>query len=261
MHIILLQNVLFCNRGCESYQNRIKAVTEQNETVVIEVTKPIKIVVIMKAGSDACFFVRRTTMRWITIPNEYLDFLRSKEHRIPRSNYGSNHFKPFFGVLFETASLLYVTQVSSAKEHHYKMKENLDFHKLHQKKDNKLLAVINLNYMFPVPKELVTNLDYSRMEEYRTFNSFEEKSRYISFLKAEMKLINELDIAKAARRVYEIKNNYPDSSIARRCINFRELEHYALIYQQILLSESQFQENKIKDAHQSLQEIKEKYNL
>lgn len=181
-------------------------------------------------------------MRWIIIPEEYLNYLREKERRIPHSNYGKNHFKPFFGVLFETESLLYVTQVSSAKERHYKMKQNLDFHKLYHKEDNKILAVVNLNYMFPVPKELVSDLDYSKMDEYRNFETFEEKSRYISFLKLEMKIINELDIKRAAQKVYEIKNNYPENSISKRCIDFKKLEAHALAYQQLLISEKQIQE-------------------
>lgn len=106
-------------------------------------------------------------MKWITISEQYLNYLREKEKRIPHSNYGKNHFKPFFGVLFEIGDFVYVTQVSSAKERHKKMKQNLDFYKLYQGKDDKLLAVVNLNYMFPVPKELIENLDYGKMDEYR----------------------------------------------------------------------------------------------
>ena len=138
-------------------------------------------------------------MKWITISEQYLNYLREKEKRIPHSNYGKNHFKPFFGVLFEIGDFVYVTQVSSAKERHKKMKQNLDFYKLYQGKDDKLLAVVNLNYMFPVPKELIENLDYGKMDEYREFISDEEKSQYIAFLKKEMKLINELDIGDAEK--------------------------------------------------------------
>ena len=198
-------------------------------------------------------------MKWITIPEHYLNYLRSAESRIPYSDYGKNHFKPFFGVLFETDSLLYVTQVSSTKKRHNKIKKSIDFHKLYDKKDNKLLAVVNLNYMFPVPKELVTDLDYSKMNEYREFNTPEEKSKYISLLKLEMKLINELDIGDAARKVYIRKNTFPNDRVSKRCINFRELEKYALVYQQIMLSEKQIKENKTKDAFKVLEELKEKF--
>ena len=138
-------------------------------------------------------------MKWITIPEHYLNFLRKTEPRIPHSDYGRNHFKPFFGALFETNSLLYVTQVSSPKTRHNTMKQNLDFYKLYDKSDKKLLAVVNLNYMFP------------------------------------------------------------EDRISKRCIDFIVLEELAFMYQQLLSSEEQIEQNKIKNAYASLDSIKEKY--
>lgn len=64
---------------------------------------------------------------WKIIKNEYLDYLRQYEQRIPLTDYGTRKMKPFFGALFEIDNLIYVTQVSSPKPRHMHMKNSLDF--------------------------------------------------------------------------------------------------------------------------------------
>ena len=68
-------------------------------------------------------------MKWINVDEEYLDYLRSFEKRIPKTDYGSNKYKPFFGILFETDNLYYVTQVSHPQKRHKKLKQQKDFYK------------------------------------------------------------------------------------------------------------------------------------
>lgn len=98
-------------------------------------------------------------MRWINVNEKYLDYLRNVESRIPRTDYGSDKYKPFFGVLFEIDNLYYITQVSHAQTRRYKMKQQKDFFKIYDSKNlNRLIAVVNLNYMFPIPKERQVNL-------------------------------------------------------------------------------------------------------
>ena len=53
-------------------------------------------------------------MKWINVKEQYLDYLRTIERRIPRTDYGTDRYKPFFGILFEVGELYYVTQVSHA---------------------------------------------------------------------------------------------------------------------------------------------------
>ena len=170
-------------------------------------------------------------MKWVVISEEYLSHLRSVEPHIPNSEYGKYKFKPFFGVLFERNGLYYVTQVSSVKDRHRKMKQSMDFLKIHEKKTNKLIAVINLNYMFPVPKSEFKYLEYNEIDAYREFSSEKEKSQYIHFLKKEIKLINELNAEIAAKKLYDLKNRYPENVIAERCIEFKELEKSAREYE------------------------------
>ena len=166
-------------------------------------------------------------MEWVIIPEKYLNYLRASESRIPKSDYGKDKYKPFFGILFETDTCYYVTQVSSVKSRHQKMKTSIDFHKLYNEKNNKLLAVVNLNYMFPVPKVLVKKLKYSEMDDYRDFKSECDKSKYISLLKLELNLINNLNLEKSARKLYKLRYDYPNNYVSKRCLDFQELEKLA----------------------------------
>lgn len=89
--------------------------------------------------------------KWKIINKDYLDYLRENyESRIPRTDYGNDKLKPFFGELMRVGDLAYVTQVSSAKPRHNKIKANIDFQKIIH--NDVLIAVVNLNYMFPYDK-------------------------------------------------------------------------------------------------------------
>ena len=124
-------------------------------------------------------------MEWLVIDEKYLNYLRSKESRIPKSDYGNDTQKPFFCILFGTDNFYYVTQVSHPKQKHLTMKENIDFKKIYDIKSNRLIAVINLNYMFPIPKNMYEKLRYKDLDKHRNFKDEIEKSKYIALMKTE----------------------------------------------------------------------------
>lgn len=66
-------------------------------------------------------------MNWCTIDKNYIDYLKKFDDRIPNVEYGKYKFKPFFKPLFTKDNLTYVTQISSKKERHLKLKEQIDF--------------------------------------------------------------------------------------------------------------------------------------
>ena len=70
-------------------------VTKPDKIVLIEVTKPDKIVLIKERALPVPFAIWRNVMRWINVNEKYLDFLRDFEKRIPRTDYGSDRYKPF----------------------------------------------------------------------------------------------------------------------------------------------------------------------
>lgn len=170
-------------------------------------------------------------MEWLVIDEKYLNYLRNKESRIPKSDYGNDKYKPFFGILFETDNFYYVTQVSHPKQKHFKMKANEDFKKIFDPKSNRLIAVVNLNYMFPIPKAMYNKLQYKELDKHRTFKNEIEKSKYISLMKIELKVINTMGLDKVAIKVYNNKYDKPDSNLAKRCIDFKDMEKLALQYE------------------------------
>jgi protein AbiQ len=170
-------------------------------------------------------------MRWINLNDLYLDYLRNEEKRIPRTDYGTNKYKPFFGVLFEVNDLYYVTQVSHPQPRHNKLKQQKDFYKIFDPKNpNRLIAVINLNYMFPIPKSETSFFEKSKIDTYRTFSSPAEKSKYIDLLDTELYVINSMDIGAKAKALYDLKNNNPEHIVSKRCIDFKNMEKLALKY-------------------------------
>ena len=170
-------------------------------------------------------------MRWIHVDEDYLDYLRNIERRIPRTDYGTDKYKPFFGVLFEKNDLYYITQVSHPQKRHQNMGQQRDFYKLFDPKNQKrLIAVVNLNYMFPIPKEYTQKFEKKKLDIYRTFDSEESKSRYISLLDAELKAINQLDLGAKALSLYNLKYDKPEDNVSKRCIDFKNMEQVAKLY-------------------------------
>lgn len=174
------------------------------------------------------------------IDESYLDYLRKYEHRIPKSNYGTSNLKPFFGKLFEKGDLVYVTQISHAKKRHEKMKNSPDFVKIYlSNKSNadkgRLVAVVNLNYMFPVPKLLIQNLNYANINKHRTFNSQKERSQYIYLLKKELNQINSLNINLTAKNLYNRKIHFQTTRYLCDVLTFVSWKNWQKIMQIILL--------------------------
>ncbi|MCI6986431.1 MAG: type III toxin-antitoxin system ToxN/AbiQ family toxin [Eubacteriales bacterium] len=172
---------------------------------------------------------------WVVIDENYLNYLRNAEYRIPYSNYGDDKYKPFFGVLFEKGDLFYVTQISHPKPRHSHMKNSPDFIKIYApnrgpEKADELIAVVNLNYMFPVHKSLIKKLEYRDIEQHRTFSSQQEKSKYIDLLTKELALINQLGVDEKAKRLYERKVSFPADQVSLRCLDFCYLEKLAEKY-------------------------------
>ena len=168
-------------------------------------------------------------LKWVSIPEEYLNYLRDNgDKRIPYSDYGKDKYKPFFGVLFTLGNYAYVTQISHPQNRHKTMTEQPDFKKIYD--GTRLLCVVNLNYMFPVPVSELEYIEYADIGNYRSFKDEFEKSRYIHILRKELQIINRRDIDIAAKLVYDNKYLYPESKLAKRCVDFRMLENLAEKY-------------------------------
>ena len=166
--------------------------------------------------------------KWKIINQNYTDFLRQNaDNRIPNTDYGKTKFKPFFGELFRVDDLIYVTQVTSPKPRHLNIRDMADFCKIFDD-NNKLICCVNLNFMFPVPQKELNDLNYARIDEFISFNSDLDKQKYIALLKLELKKINQSSVLRKAEKLYYRKINKPDDRISMRCLDFKNLEQYAL---------------------------------
>ena len=164
------------------------------------------------------------------VSEDYMDFLRNVENRIPRQYYvDSNNsskrkFKPFIGIVFTTPDgIKYCTQISSPKDRHKNLSETIDFKKYYltdSSGNQKLTGVINLNYMFPVNDLVITELTYQYLSVVRDFDSEKEKSKYWKFLMHQLNAINALDWTSDIEDVYYYRN----SVVAKRSLDFKFLE-------------------------------------
>lgn len=70
--------------------------------------------------------------------------------------------------------IMVLTNITHFLESFLKMKNQPDFFKIYDPQElSRLIAVVNLNYMFPIPKNEVTLFVKKDIDTYRTFKSEE----------------------------------------------------------------------------------------
>ena len=146
------------------------------------------------------------------IQNAYIDYLVPfAPHLFHNKKDTQENERKYIGIILTVNGLDYFAPLSSYKEKHRKMKNNMDFLKIGN------YAVINLNNMFPVPKSLCIYVDISK----------ESNSSYKALLSAEYRIITSLAdrIVKNAKSLYEYKmKNENITPLAKRCNDFKLLE-------------------------------------
>ena len=118
-------------------------------------------------------------LKWYIVEKEYVNYLRRFDNKVENINY-NDRFKPYLGIIVAIEEINYYVPISSVKDKHYKMNEDLDFIKINE--NDRILGVLNLNNMIPIGDENVKILKYSEIKNYRSFKTDKEKSLYISFL-------------------------------------------------------------------------------
>ena len=92
------------------------------------------------------------------INNDYLNYLRAFDDRIPYNKIGG---RPFVGIVLRINDTVYFAPMHSPKPKYLSMRPNLDFFKLADGK----LGIINLNNMIPVPSDQVTPIIFAEIED------------------------------------------------------------------------------------------------
>jgi len=169
-------------------------------------------------------------MRWYVADKDYVNHLHSIDKKVEKIDY-KDSFKPYFGVVMDIGGHNYYLPISSPKHKHKRMKNNKDFLKVIDHSDTstgdgKLIAVLNINNMIPIPDEYITRLDYNDVDKYKVFANDSLKEIYVDLLRKELEIIKSMSdkIESNATSLYEHYKAYPTSKLSSRCCNFIELE-------------------------------------
>ncbi|MBQ9544005.1 MAG: type III toxin-antitoxin system ToxN/AbiQ family toxin [Clostridia bacterium] len=145
------------------------------------------------------------------IDSDYITYLSAfAPHLFLNKKPSQKNERKYIGIVFQVNQFNYFAPLSSFKEKHKSMREQIDFLKV------KNYAVINLNNMFPVP-----------LSEVRFINFNDELDlRYRSLLLSEYRFIKSIQekIRKNAQTVYKLKLKNDGSVLCKRCNDFLLLE-------------------------------------
>ena len=108
-------------------------------------------------------------MKFYTISNSYIDFLKSIDRKVP-NHYGGR--KPFIGVVLEVNDHKYFAPLTSYKAKQGRIKDNLPtIVKLHERSNpSNKLGMILINNMIPVIESEIQLLNLVHVEN-RSFSS------------------------------------------------------------------------------------------
>ena len=152
------------------------------------------------------------------IENTYIDYLIPfAPHLFHNKKSNQENERKFIGIVLNVNNIDYFVPLSSFKEKHKKMKNNMDFLKVGT------YAVLNLNNMFPVPKSLCYYVDISK----------ETNSSYKALLSAEYRIISSMEnkILSNSKALYDYKIKHGNSTpLSKRCNDFLLLEEKAKAY-------------------------------
>lgn len=152
----------------------------------------------------------------VKVDYTYCNYLRQFDNKVPY-NAGEKELRPFIGILFTVNNCEYFAPLSSPKEKHIHMKNNIDVIKI----DNGKYGVVNFNNMIPVTSN-----------NYELFNLNEppkdiHELKWKNLLKSQLLWLNKniINVKNKAFKLYDMyKNNKLDKRIKSRCCNFILLE-------------------------------------
>lgn len=150
-------------------------------------------------------------IKFYQVSTAYIDYLiPHAPHLFHNKQSGQQNERKYIGIVFRINDMDYFAPLSSFKNKHIRMQESLDFIKV------KNYAVININNMFPIPKQCYTYVDISK----------ERNPKYKALLLAEYRYIKSIQekIRKNAATIYNLKTKGTTSPLTKRCNDFLLLE-------------------------------------
>lgn len=159
------------------------------------------------------------------IKEEYVNYLRKYDNKVPHST-EEKSTRPFIGAGILLNEVLYYIPLTSPKEKHKYMHNQVDFHKINEG----LWGAINFNNMIPVPDNCLEQINPQKMP----ITSIKEQE-YVNLLKNQLTWCNisenkDIIIKKAQKLHYTIVNGLGYKELVNRCCNFKLLEDVSKNY-------------------------------
>lgn len=152
--------------------------------------------------------------------DRYINFLQDIDSKI-MNNRNENRERIYVGVLFTIGRHQYYAPITSYKEDKHGRIKNSDqtciiiYGDERDAEEDKKLALINLNNMFPVFPSEITAINFD-----------DEDDKYKILLEKEYRFVdgNKEKITKKARKLHELRTKKNIPRINRLCCNFTKLE-------------------------------------
>ena len=149
-------------------------------------------------------------LNFYEVEDKYIEYLSKFDKNMMYTKKYSRKFKrKYIGILFSINNNLYIAPLSSFKEKHIKMKENIDFIKIGNK------SVINLNNMFPVEEKNISKIEIEKEKDFN-YKQLLRNEYNLAIPKFKKMVLN-------SKKLYTqvVKYNMP---IKSRCCDFKVLE-------------------------------------
>lgn len=140
--------------------------------------------------------------------------------------------RPFVGIIVICSDKQYCIPLSSPKEKHKSMKNDVDFTKIYH--DGRLIGVLNFNEMIPVNRDVIFPVNTRR----RPGDSY-EMARYKDLIINQLTFCrkNQDAIIRKANQLYDkVTSGKANGPLRRRCCDFKKLEYVLEHYQKRNLS-------------------------
>lgn len=150
------------------------------------------------------------------VSNDYLDYLREIDHKIPLNKQGGKP-RPFVGIILSINGNNYFAPLSSQKHN-----KRTDFKIV---KSNEHIATIRCSFMFPIHKNAIKEIDFTE--------EMNKDRKYTAILIHEINYINNDEhkekLLNMASKTYEYCTN-KKFGYENFCCNFTSLEEHAKAY-------------------------------
>ena len=165
-------------------------------------------------------------MDWYVLDDQYINYLKNYDKKVPDIDYGPYRMKAFIGIVLKTIDGFdYLAPLTSYKPRFQEMSDSIEFIKIRDN-NGRILGALDINYMVPAPQSCYEMLTLDNIGNYRRFKDEREKYQYWRLLKKELNYLNqkEVKVKGSAERLLHLIEQNPNHPLAHRCCSFGTLE-------------------------------------